>query len=493
MERENIVCKETNKRTNKQLYKQIRTVNKKQSLAKSIGREPIATFGVLITVTIIISIAVAQNRLEIERFTMERLAMEQSTRVSTLLQRMFQRGYIFGQLVESTAGENEGLVQLAYNLADDAAIMNLSIAPGGIVSEAFPLGGNEALIGLDFFAEKMRNTGYTSYESSLLSRLAKETGTFVIGGPFTSIQGPEILVGRYPVFLYNEQNERFFWGLVGITLMYPEALDASGLYNLTILGYEYEIWRYNPYDKNRQILAGGIEPNIISSQETNIPLDVLNAQWYLRVVSTSRWYHFAEPWFAFAVGFVTSISIAVLIFFLKREQNSRKELLILSTLDPLTKIYNRRYFMDIAGHLNKEFSHHHMYGFIIMFDLDHFKKINDTYGHQAGDKVLIEVADLVNSLIREDDVLARYGGEEFIIFASEVSADQVMQLAERIRVNVEQTSVRVGEHTINVTISVGVSHASPHNILEDAINLADVSLYKAKEKGRNQIVFLDRR
>ena len=154
MKEDNILSREASKQVAKQLNKQLKHTEKTKVSLKTIGYTPIVTFSLAMAATLVITSMVALHSLEIERFTMGRLAMERSSRLSLLIERILQRGYIFGQLVTASHEDLENLGTLAYNLANDEAIMSLSIAPGGVVAHVFPFYENEVIIGLDFFSSQ---------------------------------------------------------------------------------------------------------------------------------------------------------------------------------------------------------------------------------------------------------------------------------------------------------------------------------------------------
>ncbi|MDP9150377.1 MAG: GGDEF domain-containing protein [Myxococcota bacterium] len=163
-----------------------------------------------------------------------------------------------------------------------------------------------------------------------------------------------------------------------------------------------------------------------------------------------------------------------------------------SVRDPLTRAHNRRYFVE---RLASEIAHarrHETQLALILFDLDHFKRVNDTYGHLAGDDVLREVAALVTRMIRAEDVFARYGGEEFVVVVRSIGQANVARFAERLRGAIERLEVAYEATVLRVTISAG--HASLHELPEDGrradalLRLADERLYRAKTAGRNRVV-----
>lgn len=170
------------------------------------------------------------------------------------------------------------------------------------------------------------------------------------------------------------------------------------------------------------------------------------------------------------------------------ESSYHEEIYRLMTIDGLTQVYNKRYFLEI---LEKEMSRSRRYGrelSLIMFDIDHFKHINDTYGHLAGDAILKQLCQLVKAKIRREDFIARYGGEEFTIILPEIENFNAIMTAEKIRKLVEQTEFIFEDITIPVTISLGVSTMVDDLMdVESFIKKADENLYNAKNSGRNRV------
>lgn len=161
----------------------------------------------------------------------------------------------------------------------------------------------------------------------------------------------------------------------------------------------------------------------------------------------------------------------------------------LSITDGLTKIFNHRYFQE---QLRREVNRSIRKGSdlsLILLDIDHFKSFNDTYGHQQGDIVLRELAQVLQGSIRHCDILARYGGEEFAIIMPDCAREVCANAAERLRSVVEKHEIPGQEEVLRVTISMGVS-ALPDERIEtpaELISVADQALYRAKEKGRNRV------
>ncbi|MDT8271969.1 MAG: GGDEF domain-containing protein [Desulfomonilia bacterium] len=175
-----------------------------------------------------------------------------------------------------------------------------------------------------------------------------------------------------------------------------------------------------------------------------------------------------------------------------RERTEQIELL--SRTDPLTECFNRGYLIENLPQEIKKARRYHRPFSLVMCDLDHFKEVNDTHGHQVGDQVLKEFVDCIRGAFRSDvDWVARYGGEEFVIALPETDVGGGGVLAERIRKSIEQRKILVGAREFNITVSFGVTGFDPGTptervSAEDLIREADRCLYQAKEEGRNRVV-----
>jgi len=174
-------------------------------------------------------------------------------------------------------------------------------------------------------------------------------------------------------------------------------------------------------------------------------------------------------------------------------RKNRDQLEKLAAVDSLTGLSNRKHIMDTLALHIKRYARHKTPFSILMTDLDHFKRVNDTYGHLAGDAVLVRVGKIFNETLRSIDTAGRYGGEEFLIILDSTGKQEAKQTAERIRQAVESSEIITGGHTIKVTISIGIATSNDTINLDKnsgqlLIGLADKALYKAKEEGRNRIV-----
>lgn len=172
---------------------------------------------------------------------------------------------------------------------------------------------------------------------------------------------------------------------------------------------------------------------------------------------------------------------------------SHEQLQRFAAIDPLTGLYNRRFGLErLSEDFSRSVRSKEPLG-LVLFDIDHFKTVNDTYGHQAGDHVLVGVAGAVKGVLREGDTLMRYGGEEFLIVLPGAGESDVRSLAERIRRVVESTVLSHGTTEIRVTVSLGAVAFPNADVVdvEDLIRTADAAMYDAKNSGRNRLTFID--
>jgi len=166
-------------------------------------------------------------------------------------------------------------------------------------------------------------------------------------------------------------------------------------------------------------------------------------------------------------------------------KNQRDSLIKMAIRDQLTGLFNRHYLLETANHRVAKVMRNDFPVSVLMMDIDHFKSINDTYGHQAGDVVLKAFAGLLNQESREEDIVSRFGGEEFVIFLDECNVFTAEKIAERIRQRVEEFH----PENIEVTVSIGVAELRKGKEgFSDLIKRADDAMYQAKKQGRNRVI-----
>lgn len=447
---------------------------------KKISKRIVLMFFLTVTLCSTIIIISVNNRYSADKILMDQLIQEKSNQVNTVITRLLYKTETLSALVVQADGNTQNFDKVAAIIFDSPALVNVLLAPDGIVRDVYPQKGNEGVIGYNLFGEG---------EGNIEATMAKESGNLVFGGPFNLMQGGQALVGRLPVYLDEPDGNKRFWGLVSVTLGYPQLLDEVRLSEFESAGFLYEIWRISADTNDKQIIAksAGSIGEHIHYIEKYVP--ILNAQWYFRIAPARQWYDYPEIWLMIIAG----ISISFLVALTSQQNVELKlmgtELENMSRIDAVTQVYNKRYFMDIAAIQAQRSMRLKNSCFIVMMDIDYFKKVNDTYGHTAGDKVLENVAQRMKHLTRPYDLIGRYGGEEFIMLISDLDKQALLNVVERIRLSISENPMEIEGNYINISASFGVADVTTLNDLDTGIKLADSALYTAKESGRNAVIF----
>ncbi|MEM9067721.1 MAG: GGDEF domain-containing protein [Myxococcota bacterium] len=171
------------------------------------------------------------------------------------------------------------------------------------------------------------------------------------------------------------------------------------------------------------------------------------------------------------------------------EHAATKRMVDSAVRDPLTRVYNRRHLDDRLAQELAFAVRHRTPMSLLLVDVDHFKQVNDNFGHLAGDAVLRVMGRLLKRIVRTEDLVARYGGEEFAVVARGIDPRNAFILAERIRKTLASTSIPIGESSLHITVSIGIAtyrESHPYEEVSALIAAADEGLYRAKEQGRNQ-------
>lgn len=185
----------------------------------------------------------------------------------------------------------------------------------------------------------------------------------------------------------------------------------------------------------------------------------------------------------FTMLFLLEINVAY-----KRLYDSNAELETLANTDPLTGLYNRRTMTIHVQNMYQDYHANKNPFSLIVCDIDDFKLVNDTYGHDQGDKVLVTISTILSKLTRGLDFVCRWGGEEFIIFLRYIDREEARDIAENIRQEIAQTEMKVGDKTIHVTMTFGVSSVTETDDYKELFDLADSRMYEGKKSGKNKVV-----
>lgn len=179
---------------------------------------------------------------------------------------------------------------------------------------------------------------------------------------------------------------------------------------------------------------------------------------------------------------------AAMIRDISENKKTEEELIRLAATDPLTGAFNRREFTALAEREAQRSRRYNRPLSVMIMDLDHFKRLNDTYGHAAGDKALQKFTTLCCNLLRNVDIFGRWGGEEFVILLPETNAEGAAIIAERLRQSIEDSTLTYNDHKIKLTVSIGVAEFRENETgLDEPLGRADAAAYDAKKAGRNRI------
>ncbi len=214
---------------------------------------------------------------------------------------------------------------------------------------------------------------------------------------------------------------------------------------------------------------------LLSYTLVKAPLDISNVEFY------DKYY---LNLLVFIPGFICGSTIFI---FLRYTLDLNNELRQLAYKDPLTGLSNRRFAFELMSKQIEYIERKNTPACVIMTDIDHFKQINDTHGHQVGDEVIKAFANIILDEVRKYDVACRYGGEEFLLFLPDTKLEQAVTIAERLRTLLEAKVIDQTPEKIYVSASFGVAAHHKSQAIEQAIKRADSALYRSKQNGRNQV------
>ena len=214
--------------------------------------------------------------------------------------------------------------------------------------------------------------------------------------------------------------------------------------------------------------------------------------WEFQNTVNQRWFQCRDQAVLWPDGRLVRLEVATDITDRKLMEEQLRQAVALAearaNTDELTGLNNRRAFFALGDQTLKQAQRGAVPLALIMFDIDHFKQINDNYGHAVGDRVLMHLARVIKPLVRKADIIARIGGEEFAILMNNTGTEEALHLAERLRQAIADDTVRVAGHSLSCTSSFGIAVSSQGSVsLEQLLSEADHAMYRAKSQGRNRV------
>ncbi|MEZ9516873.1 diguanylate cyclase [Vibrio splendidus] len=363
--------------------------------------------------------------------------------------------------------------KIAENIIQDGFHIRLiGLAKDDILNFVYPLEGNEQVLGINY---RDHPNQWESVE------IARNIGNTFIAGPFELFQGGQALITRTPIFLDPPFNQNY-WGVSSAVIGLDELFEDVGIGDIE-KKYELAIRGANSSGKGGAVFYGiqNVFDNAFATEQVNFPY----GGWYL-ALSGNDHVLMDVPWYRIygvrLVGYTIMLVLAfafLTIYRLYRIADSR------SMHDELTKLPNRRYFMYSLRLAFKTSQKQRPRTFaVVNIDLDGFKAINDTFGHAAGDQVLVECAKRIKSELRVSDIVARIGGDEFLVLLPRIMDDQhVSSIVDKLRREICTTPVIYEAHSIYLRISVGwVIHNKNYDDVDALLKAADEKMYQQKRQ-----------
>jgi len=446
---------------------------------KSISIAAIFSFLVSIGFCSFLIITTIVNKRNIEKLRIEQQIIDISQRITETITRLLYKTQMLSTIIIYDNGNTDSFDLIAPSIVDDPIIKNVLLAPNGVITKVYPYLENSNLIEFSYFDDRAGNKE---------ARVAIELGELVLGGPSEVVQGGSAVFGRLPVFIDTPEQKHKFWGIVGVTLKFPELLDYFELNIIDTYDSVYELWRINPDTNKKQVIASNSAKFKLKHGYIEKSLQIHNAEWFISVSPIHSWYTHPDNIALLLVGVLISLIVFFVIhnnYQLKSMQSVFEQMAI---TDSLTGISNRRHFMESVRINIEKARRQKEECYIIMFDVDNFKMINDTYGHQIGDKVLMDITARIKTSIRPYDLFARYGGEEFIIFSSKLNKIECCEMGERLRASLVNRNFIYDDTSIVCSASFGIAKMDDYN-LDKAIRQSDEALYAAKKHERNCVIY----
>ncbi|CAM2982945.1 diguanylate cyclase [Vibrio mytili] len=409
----------------------------------------------------------AKDQLSVIRSNLEAILMADIYKVSTL-----------ATLISLLPNRDERDLRVAAERIQRKSkhISTIGIAPNDVVTHVFPLQGNESVLGLEY-------RHFPNQWSQV--KKAREIQEIFIAGPISLVQGGRGLIARLPVFSDAPLNENY-WGVISAVINFDSLLQDAGVFDFSYR-YPLTIRGYDSSGEFGDIFFGTAnDPSKLYAKEVvHFPY----GGWSMAVFSGDKLKE-QLPWYEVnivrLIGYPMLLVLSIAIFVIYRLYiiaNQR------ALHDELTRLPNRRNFMhsfkrqfEIAQRYQQDYSFA-----LINIDLDRFKSINDTYGHNAGDKVLIAAAERILGGLRKSDIVARMGGDEFLAIVHNPQSEQSLEaLIFKLKGVLSKTPIIYDEHLIYLEVSIGYAMFDPKMLSpEQMLKVADEKMYQQKHKSRD--------
>ncbi len=428
------------------------------------------TFVIFLIITTVIAIIYITGAANSRRERAEFIAESVGNRIQAEIQ---SREYITRMLEIQVSSSAGGITPESFQVTADAVfndfldIVDITLAPGGIVSYRYPLSGNGMAERENLLEDGVQGV-YSDY--------SKMSGVSVIMAPVTLPTGEYGIIIRKPIYTSDEVSDDTFWGFASVTLKLSDFLSAVDIKGLAEGGYEYKLIDHNPITGEKRVIMEYSEKELAAPVEAMIST-VGGGYWTIAISPMNNWMNLYEIIGSLLIAIIISTLAALFMVAYMSMKANAKELEILSYRDALTNLNNPRSYQEHMQELSKKKL---PYGLIFM-DLNDFKQVNDTYGHDAGDALLNIVAKRLQNSIREKDRAFRIGGDEFVVVIHGTHDKKFYEgVIARMRQNVAR-DVTLSNVTLKVSISAGYARCPEDGTkFEDVVKKADDAMYYNK-------------
>jgi len=442
--------------------------NKKKASRKRTVVSVFAT-AVCLIVQCVFYIGLVKHDFESERERYSYIAKNEAEHIVTTIDCVMARTNTLKAMIQDHNGDTSFFTDVAENVYNDVidetgvTLKNFALAPDGVVSDVYPLEGNESLIGFDFLD--------TSRLGNQEAKEAYEQGSTILTNPFELIQGGMGMGGRAPVILKNG-DKRELWGLVTVTIDYDNLIEVLGLDNLEGMGVNYTLSYIDADGTSHTMHSKGS----LGDQAVRSQFKVRNLTWELAVSPQNGWISGFQIAFSTVIILIISGIIGLFTNVLLKLHENNAILLQLSNTDQLTGGLNRMaYGMALSGLSLDSAGDDFVY---VSIDLNGLKQINDSLGHMAGDELISGANKCLCDVLGEYGQIYRIGGDEFAALIH-TRGDSIDGIVEKLNTFVKGWK---GRYAKELSLSVGyASHSEfPEATMESLIKTADKRMYEAK-------------
>lgn len=411
-----------------------------------------------------------------------------SQKTTLTFENFAQSLYILSSVIKWQNGKTDYYEDIArYLIKIIPETININLAKNGIVSHVYPYEQNKKALGHNLLLSQSRR------DEALLAIATKKV---TIAGPFTLIQGGGGLAFRQAVFLpvdpdnkeqqlktgptFTKDNE-YFWGFVLITYDFPKIMERLNYEVLTMAGLSWNLWHFSPSTGKKQTIISS--DSVLGDNPQTFTIPVQNATWFLDIAPSTNPYKNSKILLDGLLYCFICILLSLLFTFVIILNTKNKIIQRQSRTDTLTNLPNRKWFYTLlhtalTKHFETQYQQNDPRLFICVLDLNDFKKINDTYGHILGDKILIEFAKRLSNSLLPNEMASRLGGDEFLAVYYCIPNEAETMPARLIEIqNYLQQPYTVSDQPYNITVSIGYITPDKESLKEKDPKISDEEFF----------------